>query len=72
MNRRFTFAKNTVCNPPKVTKTNFSGGDKLNYFVSISNFCSFKSPFATNTGLSELDIRRCKSALLVEMKDVIS
>ena len=44
------------------------GSDGLFCFSSICKFCSFKNPFATITGLSELYFRFRRFVLLVQTK----
>ena len=72
MNKRVTIVKKTTCNPQKVTKTKFSGDDKLNCFVSLSNFCRFTNPFAMIIVLSELVLCHSISVLLVAVIEEIS
>ena len=61
-----------ISNSPKVPRTNFLRSDGLFRFSSICNFGSFKNPFATINGLSELYFRFRRFILLIQMREVIS
>ena len=56
----------------KVLRAKFVRSDGLFWFISICMFGSFKNPFATIYGLSELYFRFRRFILLVQTKKVIS
>ena len=68
----FTVAENTISNSPKVPGARFLRKNGLFCFISISNFGSFKNPFAKITSLSELYFRFIRFTLMVQTQKVIS
>ena len=66
------FFENTIGNSPKALRAKFLERDGLFCFISICKFGSFKSPFATITGLCEISFRFRRFILLVQTKKVIS
>ena len=45
VNSRFTFAKNSFSNSPKVTQVKFRGNDRYYWFISVFTFDSLKNYF---------------------------
>ena len=68
----FSFVESTSSNPSKVPRAKFLVSDGLFCFIRICKFGSFKNPFATITGLSELYLRIKRFFSLVQTKKVIS